>query len=150
MSVHCLTQRLNINCFFKVSVYKRLMLRKEIFFFTKVALFYTILSYHLQPTVLEASRENLSSSLTIFFSVVGKVNKCIYIRTYICVLTMLVVVWAAIFTLHKQLTYLCFFYILVKYKSNLRIFSVYFTKYYGTTFYVCILYTLIVFILSFF
>ena len=78
--------------FFKVSVYKRLMLRKEIFFFTKVALFYTILSYHLQPTVLEASRENLSSSLTIFFSVVGKVNKCIYIRTYIYVLTMLVVV----------------------------------------------------------
>ena len=80
--MHCLTQRLKINCFFKVSVYKRLMLRKE-FFFTKVALFYTILSYHLQPTVLEASRENLSSSLTIFFSVVGKVNKCIYIRTYI-------------------------------------------------------------------
>ena len=90
--MHCLTKRLKINCFFKVSVYKRLMLRKEFFFFTKVPLFYTILSYHLQPTVLEASRENLSSSLTIFFSVVGKVNKCIYIRTYICVLTMLVVV----------------------------------------------------------
>ena len=102
-----------------------------------MTLFYTILSYHLQPTVLEASRENLSRSLAIFFSVVGTVNKCIYIYMY---LLCWMLVWAAIFYntvyTNNRLTFFLmkmlkvshvFSHILVKSKSNLRSFSVFFT-----------------------